>query len=123
VFIIGDNHHGFIMEGYDRLVINPGAITRQEADKKDYKPFVVILDTETMKYEKVFLQSDTSPNSVVDSHILLRKAREGRIGSFTEKIKEVNNNTLSFEKLLDEHIIVNKIRPGVVEKIEKSLRS
>jgi len=118
LIITGDNHTGFIYDKDNRFVINPGCITRQVSDKKFYKPFIVLLDTENKKHEQIYL-CDNNPEDVSDEHIEEIKIKEDRINSFIEKLKSQSKFDLDFINNMKLYILENKIEKEIEEMIFK----
>ncbi len=119
LFITGDNHHGFIFEKNNRLVINPGCIIRQTADMKKYKPFVILLNDD-MTYEKIFLL-DNDVNAVDTSHLDIIKARDNRIDAFVEKLNKNIDLSYSFEDNIHTYLKENNINGNIKTKILQAI--
>lgn len=90
----GDMHKSFHYEKKGRHVVNPGCITRQVADMKDYQPIVYYVDTEAELVEEIALP-DTA-ELVDDSYLRSEEAREDRISAFIEQVKSSGAFSLSF---------------------------
>lgn len=121
LFIVGDNHRSFVYEKDGRIVFNCGCIIRQSVTEKDYKPAIYIFDTETKKYETIFLPDNDS--DVIDiSHIENLNKRNKRIDKFISKMKDKDFEIeLDFEKNLENYIKNNSVDKFVKEKINMSL--
>lgn len=121
LFVVGDNHRSFVYEKDNRFVFNCGCITRQSVTEKDYKPAIYIFDTETKKYETIFLP-DNDPDVIDISHIENLNKRNERIDKFINKMKDKDFEIeLDFEKNLENYIKNNSIDKFVKEKINMSL--
>lgn len=120
VFITGDNHTGFIYKSNNKLVLNPGCITRQTADMIDYKPMVYLFDTETKNVDIVYL-SDTDRSIICaagdEEDILL----SGKADAFIEMIKNSDGFDLDFEKNIDKYCVENNIKSSTLKKIQEAL--
>ena len=113
---LGDYHHAFHVERGGRHVVNPGCITRQVADMKDYKPLVYFVDTASGKVEEIFLP-DCDPDKVTDDHLKNRKESNARLDAFVEQVKGRGDVTLDFDFNLEKKL--QGQRPEVVEAVEE----
>jgi DNA repair exonuclease SbcCD nuclease subunit len=95
----GDYHRNFHYEKDGRHVINPGCLTRQAADFKDYEPGVYRIDTETEEVEFIKLKID--PDMVTDNHLKKEEERNERILAFVENIKNHRGVSLDFVSNLE----------------------
>lgn len=92
---IGDNHHSFVFEHKGRYVINPGCITRQHADFKDYQPKMFYVDTDFSYIEQIDIPDDVEV--VDDAYLKKAHERDGRIGAFAEAVKSKKAKTLDYK--------------------------
>jgi hypothetical protein len=102
----GDYHHEFIVEQAERFVVNPGCITRQTADMKDYKPTIIYVDTEEGYFNEIDLP-DTE-RMVDDSYLREEEEREGRIEAFVDSIRDSKNVSLDYSENVKIAIVKNK---------------
>ena len=118
----GDYHRAFHYEHNGRHVVNPGCITRQAADFKDYQPRVCYVDTEVGTVEWIDLP-DVSP-VVVDEYLRDEQAREDRITAFVESVRNSGTMSLDFLGNLNAAIQANPdLEPGVVRTIHNLIES
>jgi len=96
-----------VYEENGRFVFNPGCITRQTLDMKDYKPIIYLFDTEKKEYETIYLL-DNDPDVITDKHITHNEERDIRISSFVEKLQKDNTIILDFEENLLNYLQKNK---------------
>jgi len=81
IILAGDYHAGHEWRSQrteGKLVIVPGCTIRMKADEKDYKPSVVILDTDNLTYKRELLP-DAQPafyDLVVDDYLTEKETRE-----------------------------------------------
>ena len=121
LFIVGDNHHGFIYEHKTgQKVINCGCVTRQAADFIDYQPKIYLFDTDTKEIKTINLL-DNDPSVIDISHLEEKKNRDDRITSFVEKLEGNVDIDLSFEQNLKVYIQKNKTSTKVEEKIWQAI--
>ena len=113
----GDYHHAFAVRKGDQLLVNPGCITRQTADMKDYRPVFYIVDTNTLKADPVSLP-DTEP-VVTDLYLEREKERDGRIESFIELVAAKGGVSLDFRENLRAKL--PKVPPEVRDEVEDIL--
>jgi predicted MPP superfamily phosphohydrolase len=123
VFVCGDNHDGFIYEHpkTKQLVFNCGCITRQSLDKKNYRPRVYLFDTETRKYEIIYLL-DNDPKVITNvTNNKQQLERASRIDSFIELAESKEGLTFNFEDDLKLYCKKNKVKSEVEKEIENIL--
>ena len=115
----GDYHHNHATQKGNRLLINPGCITRQVADMKNYKPVVYIVDTDTLDYDWVNLP-DTE-DVIVDDYLHKEKERNERLDSFIELISNKKGMTLDFRSNIQKKLstIPEEVKQEVIEILEE----
>lgn len=94
---VGDYHQAFTVKNKKgQCIINPGCITRQAADFKDYQPQIYIVDTDTNEITEHFLPDDQLV--VTDDYLRRDEDRNDRIDSFVELISGKKKNiSLDFQ--------------------------
>ena len=119
--ICGDNHDGFIYEEDYRYVINTGCLIRQAADKKNYQPFICLLDTDKGIVKKIFVPDQA--DLVTDEYLKDEEERSEKVEAFVSSIKKGKDVSLSFEDNLKKAIQVNKkkLGDGVIKIIQEVL--
>ena len=112
IFVCGDNHEPFVVRDGDRVLINPGSLTRTNIKQKDFRPRVYILNTETLEVEKRYvpIQKDVWTAQSID-------------------FEKVNMDLLKekFQKNLDESLDFNSVVIKLLEnvkdeKVQKEIR-
>jgi len=122
VFVTGDNHHGFVFEKDGRFVINPGCITRQAVDMKDYKPFVVLFDDLTFSYEKIYLCDNDVDDFDLFEYNQTQERKDRLDSSFVTKLKSTINIDYSFEDNLKKECVLSKASDSVENIIKLALK-
>jgi hypothetical protein len=84
LIVTGDHHKGFVYEKDGRLLVNPGCITRQAADYKDYTPRVYLWYAEDNTVKPVYLP--TEKENVTRQHIDQKRQRNDRIDAFISRL-------------------------------------
>ena len=118
IIITGDNHQSFWTEYEGRLLVNPGPITRQEADKFDYKPRVYLWDADTNTVEPVYLPY--TEGTISREHIIVKEERDTRIDAFISGLDGDWEIGTSFDTNLESFKITNQVRPAVMEIVYKA---
>jgi len=118
LILTGHNHQQFVARMDGRTLVNPGGITRQEADEVDVRPAVYFWygGGEVGRYELPFDEGVISRE-----HIEEKKSRDHRIEAFVSKLKDEWETSLSFEDNLERFFAINKTRPAIKEIIYESL--
>jgi DNA repair exonuclease SbcCD nuclease subunit len=129
IIFCGDWHKRYIHENYRTLLINPGAVTRREANEDSINTFpsVVLVDLETKKYKTIPLISAKPANEVISSeHLKLCKIQKS-IKADIEKViatiitrKDLKND---FKKLLIKALKDSKLETNVKEAIKNIMIS
>ena len=117
IIVTGDNHHGFTYKEEDRTVINPGSITRQVANMKEYKPRVYVYDEDEGIIRTVYLP-DTDLDAVDDTHLERIKERVGRIDKFVDQLVHSQDIDIDFDTNLKVYIDTNKVNKSVRNTIQ-----
>jgi len=111
----GDGHGTIVYEKKGRLLINPGSITRQTSDQKDFKPCIFYIDTDDFSTLERIDLPDTG--EISDTHRKAIAEKEERISAFVEKIASSKNITMDFE-----HNVKNAISESELDKdVEKTV--
>lgn len=92
--LTGDMHKSFHFKYGDRHVVNPGCITRQAADFKDYQPVVALIDTDTE--DVLFLPLEEDALVVDDAYLRAAEERDERIQAFVETIQTTGAVSLDY---------------------------
>jgi DNA repair exonuclease SbcCD nuclease subunit len=120
VFVVGDNHKSFVYEDNNRFVFNTGCITRQSLNEKDYKPSIILFDTETRKYEQIYLP-DNQKNVFKEEQASKQIKRENRVDSFIKLVGENNKITFNYEDNIKKYCQENKIEKEVINELDDLL--
>ena len=106
----GDNHSNWVKEIDGTLIINPGCLIRQAADKINYQPVVYLVDTETGEFEAI--EVPDKMEMVTDEYITVENERGDRIDAFVESVKSGKKIGLNFIKNLKRKMGLNKRELG-----------
>lgn len=119
LIVTGDNHHSFIENYEGRLLVNPGSLTRQNAEQIDFQPRIYLFyaDENTVRPVDVPIQQGV----VTRVHIERSEERSDRIRAFIEKIKGEWEIGMSFEKNLEEFFDTNPTREEIKNLIYKAI--
>lgn len=121
VFVTGDNHNSFEYEKNGKMLFNPGCITRQNLNEKDYKPSIILFDVNKKTYEKIYLP-DNQKNVFKEKQVSKQIERNDRITSFVELLKNQKNITFDFANNLKKYCEEEKIDPKIIEKINEVIK-
>ena len=129
IILTGHNHKFFVAQDGNRLLLNPGSLTRQTADQIDHKPSVFLYSAETNAIERIFLPIEKEVMS--REHIAVKERRDKRIEVFVEHLKrEWESDTpgkkeISFEKNLERvlHSSKNILSKDVITIIHKAIET
>lgn len=121
LIVTGDNHQSFFTEDNDRLLVNPGSITRQTAKQHDFKPCVYLWHAEDNTVTRVYLPIDE--DAVTREHLEKAEQRNERLESFISKLDGDWEAGISFEENIERFKQKNKVNNHVMEIIYKALES
>lgn len=119
LIITGDNHCSFSVEHRGRLLVNPGNLTRQEADQADYQPRVALWYAESNTIEWVNIPIDK--DVISREHIEQKEERDKRIDAFVNKLSGDWNVGYDFEHNLTKFEKKNKVDKEVMGIIYKAM--
>ena len=109
LILSGDNHKPFVIKSGRKTLINGGSLMRSSIDQMDHEPSIMIFDTHTRKYEKLYIPIEPAEDVM-------------KIEDY-EKEKEKNENLELFIKSLPEFLHSRKDLNyvGVLEKLLKEV--
>ncbi|HDY88851.1 MAG TPA: hypothetical protein ENH82_12165 [bacterium] len=113
LIVTGDNHKPFVEEYEGRLLVNPGSLTRSDADQIDHKPRVYLWYAESNIVEPVYLPIED--NVISREHIARKEERDGRIDAFISQLDSDWEAAVSFEENLERFFQANQVRKSVTE--------
>lgn len=119
VFLMGDYHEGWERKIDDNLYIMVGCMNIQSAKLKDYRPHVVIFDTETYEYELVYLPQDHV--KVTDEHLVIAERRDERLENCMATLQGVNGDEFDFIGNLKEMVTSNNKLTGLLDELIEHL--
>lgn len=119
LILTGDNHLCFSININDRLLVNPGSLTRQTADQVDHRPRVYLWYSKTNAVEPIYLP--IKEGVVSREHISHDEVRDKRIEAFVSKLNDEWESDLDFPHNLENFIKENNVDPKVVEIIRKAV--
>lgn len=113
----GDYHHAFHAERNGRHVVNPGCITRQAADMKNYQCgfFYVDTDSDIVKFH-VTRDDD---ELVDDSYLIRQEEREQRLEDFMDKLKTTKSISLDFVENVEKAMNANALSDELIDTIHQ----
>lgn len=139
LILTGDNHQPFVEEYEERLLVNPGSMTRQDADQLNHRPRVYLWYAETNTVEAVYLPITPGNEVISREHLILRKEIENRIDAFVSAFREnwekkwnkpnaqdiCEGGVFGFSQSFEENLKIfentNQVRQSVMNIVYKSL--
>ena len=115
LIITGHNHKTFTAKKGNRLLINPGSLTRHKADQIDHKPCVFLWNAKSNTCKPHYLK--IKDNVISREHIDIQKKKEQRAVAFIEKLKDDWDIGLSFEDNLEKSFQENDIQKSIKQII------
>jgi DNA repair exonuclease SbcCD nuclease subunit len=121
LILTGHIHQTFVVEYEGRLLVNPGSMTRQQADQEKHRPCVFLWYQGTNEVERVNLPF--GDDQLTRVHIDHKKKRDDRIEAFVSRLDTDWESALSFEDNMERFLHNNKIKKDIVEIIQKAIES
>jgi hypothetical protein len=123
LIVSGDNHSQFEVEYGGRFLFNCGTLLRDGIDYIDYKPYIVLFDTEgsvNSMYKKIYIPIESASEVFNLSKIKEEKENDKKIEEFIAGIKESKNVGLNYKSNLFKHIKENNIGSEVKDIFKKA---
>jgi len=118
LILSGDNHKAFTVKYKNRLLVNPGSLTRTTAIQADHKPRVYLWDSNANEVEAVYLPIDK--DAIDKSHIdgyLAPQQQDKRVSAYVDRLDQSYELSLSFENNLEAHMQTNNTETSVVGRV------
>jgi len=107
LIISGDNHQQFVSTLRDKLLINSGSMSRQDARQINFQPKFYLWFAEDNSYEEINIPIDKSV--VIQTHLETKKERENRIDAYIDAMEHDYEIKLDFKTNLELHIKGNDV--------------
>lgn len=117
LILTGDNHQAFNIEYKNRILVNPGNLTRQSASQHDFRPRVYLWNAKENTVEKFYLPIEKE--AVTRTHIESKARRDERIGAFVERLNTDWESSLDFKENLKRLEAENDVPKEVMEVVYK----
>ncbi len=125
LIISGDNHQSFTLKTNKRLVVNPGAITRQRSDMDNHTPKAYIIDVSLDEPEVVpsfeSIELPDTEDVITREHIEHEEEREKRFATLTDRLNETEATSISFKENLEHKMEHTQMRKNVKQEISNKL--
>jgi len=122
LILTGHNHKTFIHSTHTedrRLLVNPGSLTRQDADQEDHEPCVYLWYAETNTVEQVVLPYEK--NVISREHIEAPQQRAERMKAYIEHMNLEWQASIKFKDNLVIHFKENRTPKKIKEMIWASM--
>lgn len=119
LIVTGHNHKSFVVSKGNRLLVNPGSITRFAADQIDHRPCVYLWDGTRNTVRKHVLKH--SNDVITREHLEQKRKKEERYAAFIENLRQKGEPELSFRTNLDRHFSQNKTTKSVKQLVYEML--
>lgn len=120
LIVSGDNHQSFIEQYRDRFLINPGSIMRTRIDQRDFKPSVIIFDTEKRSLEVKYI-----PIKPIEEVMNLggkdetTEEENEHLKILVKGLLEDKEMGLDFMKNFFRHCEEQKIKPSIIKLVQE----
>jgi len=119
LILTGHNHKTFEASLNGRILVNPGALLRTDADQINHQPVVYLYYAESNTIEPI--EIPINKDAITREHLVLKQERDSRILKFVENLNTDWAAALSFEQNLQLFFIENKTKPSVQKIIHLSI--
>jgi len=113
--ITGHHHRTFVVGSHNKLLVNPGPLTRQAAPCIDFKPSVFLWFAGSNTVQQVFIPIDDG--IVTKEHIELVRQRDERINEFVASLPALNSQELDIISCVEQYCADCNVDPAVVKII------
>lgn len=117
VIISGDIHQSFVVKRDNKVLINPGALFRQSADKKYETPKIYLYDDGVV----IALDIPIVLDNVVHEYLAEDRERNLRIDAFVELVKVSSDMGLSFEDNIEKSLKTAELSDNARELVLKAM--
>jgi DNA repair exonuclease SbcCD nuclease subunit len=117
LIITGHNHKTFTARKGNQLLINPGSLTRHDADQVDHRPCVFLWQAKTNTFKIHYLK--VKEDVISREHIEIQNQKKQNINHFLSKLKQSWEIGLSFEDNILRAFEENGIPKAIQEIILK----
>jgi DNA repair exonuclease SbcCD nuclease subunit len=121
LILTGDNHQPFVEEYEGRLLVNPGSMTRQDADQLNHRPRVYLWYAETNTVEPIYLPIAPGNEVISREHIEVVKQRNERLDAFVSTLNTDWEASVGFEENLKIFENTNQVRQSVMNIVYKAM--
>jgi len=120
--VSGDNHQSFVEHNERRnsYLFNCGSLTRSRIDQIDHEPVIYICDTETKKFEKIFIPIEPAGKVFLLDKIEREKERNADLDSFVSGLLEYEDMGLDFGNNLSVYCKENTVDKEIVSIIDEA---
>ena len=119
LIVTGDNHQSFTLRGIsNNLLVNPGSLTRQDADQIDFQPKVYLWYAEDNSVEAVNIPIEK--DAVSREHIEVKQEHYRKMEAYISKMDDSWELTVDFDENLDRFFNTNRVRKQVKEIVYKA---
>lgn len=119
LIVTGDNHKTFVERVGGRLLVNPGSLTRQDADQEAHEPCVFLWYAEDNTVQRVLLPA--GKGVISREHIEHKQEHDKRISAFVERLDKGQLHGFDFSRNIQEFMQANKIRKSVQDIVWRAL--
>ncbi len=121
LIVSGDNHQGFFYEVGKRALFNCGSLMRSRIDQADHKPFIVIYDTFTRKWEQIFIPIDPVEKVMKIEEVKKIKERDENLDAFVSGLSDQKEFGLDFQSNLISYCEENNIDDKISNFIKECM--
>ncbi|MDY0314746.1 MAG: metallophosphoesterase family protein [Bacteroidales bacterium] len=117
LMLCGDWHRRYIYKSGGTLLVNPGALTRREAnqDSLDTFPSYVVIDLDTLEYKITPLKCAKPAGEIIsDSHLEMAKMKKEVGVDVSQFVKAIELGESGESKLI--HFLLRAIKSGEIDK-------
>jgi predicted phosphodiesterase len=119
LILTGDNHTPFVDDYKERLLVNPGSLSRQSAAQIDFKPRVYLWYAETNTVVPVYIP--IKEGVVSREHVEKEEKRDGRIDAFVSSLDTEWEGNINFKVNLRMFEKSNEIEQDVMLIVYRSI--
>lgn len=119
LILTGDNHTPFVEEYENRLLVNPGSLTRQTAAQIDFKPRVYLWYAKQNKVTPIYIP--IKQGVITRQHLEKEQQRDKRIDKFINSLDGSFETSIDFKANLKAFEQTNQVDKNIMQIIYKAI--
>lgn len=109
IIVSGDNHKSFALQEKDQILFNNGSMLRSRIDQVNHKPYIMIYNFETKKYNYVYIPIQNPSEVFRMEEVAREEKRDEKIKAFVDGLDDDQELGTKFEDNMHVFIQENNV--------------